>query len=147
MTNHKQLRIIKTTSTRVPFSQTALLVSFFQTYIRPEENRNSFNFFVWRNESTCGEVKNNKKQEDSGKCTRKERGIITLNVNEVNKFLKQKSIMKNLSYQIFYLSIFWALGIFNYSQISRHSMGLMCIKIKGKVQLSPRAKYVMLDLQ
>lgn len=51
---------------------------------------NSFNFFVWRNESTCGEVKNNKKQEDSGKCTRKERGIITLNVNEVNKFLKQK---------------------------------------------------------
>jgi len=95
----------------------------------------------------CREVKN-KKQKDSGKCTRKERGIITFNVNEVNIFLKWKMhygkpLLPNIV-------LFNFLGTEDIElQVDEITYGVNVLKNQRqgiKVQLPPRAKYVTFDL-
>lgn len=57
-----------------------------------------------------------------------EREIITLNENEVNKFLTEK-----IHYGEPLILISWALGC---CIMNRYPIELMCIKIKGKVAAS-----------
>lgn len=85
-----------------------------------------------------------KTKQYSGKIPEKK--IITLNINKVN-FYNKESIMKNVSNQILYFPISWALGMLRCSKMSTYPIWFMCIKIKAGYSCLQEhvCVYVMLD--